>query len=137
VAWVFRHFPLDQLHPTKARLEAIASECASELAGGDAFWQFANQFFALTPSNNQTDLDVVIPLIVKTLGIDQQSFDTCINSGRYETRVESDIANAIETGGQGTPWSVVIMPNGETLPLSGSLPYTSIQQFIEITLKAQ
>src|SRR3989344_3696674 len=30
VAWVYRHFPLDQLH-SKARKEAVASECASEL----------------------------------------------------------------------------------------------------------
>ena len=27
VAWVFRHFPLDQLHPVKARAVAVASEC--------------------------------------------------------------------------------------------------------------
>ena len=31
VAWVFRHFPLDQLHPVKARTEAVASECISEI----------------------------------------------------------------------------------------------------------
>src|SRR3989344_4437991 len=29
VAWVYRHFPLDQLH-TKARKEAVALECAAE-----------------------------------------------------------------------------------------------------------
>src|SRR3989344_4890477 len=31
VAWVYRHFPIDELHPVKARKEAIASECAAEL----------------------------------------------------------------------------------------------------------
>src|SRR3990172_9010082 len=57
VRWVFRHFPLDDLHPVKARKEAVASECAAELGGNDAFWKFADRFFELTPSNNRTDID--------------------------------------------------------------------------------
>jgi len=31
VAWVFRQFPLEQLHPVKAQAVAVASECAAEL----------------------------------------------------------------------------------------------------------
>lgn len=34
VAWVYRHFPIDELHP-KARKEAVALECAGELGGND------------------------------------------------------------------------------------------------------
>ncbi len=37
VAWVYRHFPLDQLH-SKARKEAVALECANEQGGNDKFW---------------------------------------------------------------------------------------------------
>ncbi|MBE0618991.1 MAG: thioredoxin domain-containing protein, partial [Burkholderiales bacterium] len=33
VKWVYRHFPLDELHPGKARKEAVASECAAEIGG--------------------------------------------------------------------------------------------------------
>src|SRR3989344_3149438 len=32
VAWVYRHFPIDSLHP-KARKESEALECANELGG--------------------------------------------------------------------------------------------------------
>ena len=56
VKWVYRHFPLDELHPVKARQEAVASECAAELGGNDAFWKFADRLYELTPSNNKTDI---------------------------------------------------------------------------------
>src|SRR3990167_11318401 len=39
VAWVYRNFPLDQLHP-KARNEAIALECAGDQGGNDPFWAY-------------------------------------------------------------------------------------------------
>ena len=44
-AWVYRHFPIDELHPVKARKEAMASECAAELGGNDAFWRYADKIF--------------------------------------------------------------------------------------------
>ena len=135
VAWVYRQFPLDQLHPVKARAEAVASECAAELGGNDAFWAFADRLFELTLSNNQTDIDTVIPKIADEMGLNSAQFEACRISGKYDKRVESDIANAIATGGQGTPWSVIIAENGRTFPLSGAQPYTSVKQLIEIVLK--
>ncbi len=39
VAWVYRHNPLDQLHPN-ARMKANAVECVAELAGEDTFWKY-------------------------------------------------------------------------------------------------
>lgn len=134
VAWVYRHFPLDQLHPKNARVEAVASECVNEIGGSDAFWKFADRFFELTPSNDQTDVTTVIPQIVQELGIDAQNFADCMNSGKYDQHVESDVANAVETGGRGTPWSIVIAPNGKTFPLSGAQPYASVKQLIDIAL---
>lgn len=41
VAWVYRHLPLEQLHPN-AKTIAQASECVSELGGTDKFWEFAD-----------------------------------------------------------------------------------------------
>lgn len=44
VAWVYRHFPLPQLHP-KATQAAEASECAWEQGGNEAFWKYADKVF--------------------------------------------------------------------------------------------
>lgn len=44
VAWVYRHYPLDQIHPY-ARPAAVASECVTEIGGEEAFWKFADAVF--------------------------------------------------------------------------------------------
>jgi len=54
VAWVFRHFPLTNLHD-KAPLEAEASECANELGGNTKFWEYINLLEKITPANNGFD----------------------------------------------------------------------------------
>ena len=135
VAWVYRHFPLDQLHPVKARKEAVATECAAELGGNDAFWKYADRFFELTPSNNQTNIDIVLPQIAKEIGLDEAKFSSCLSSKKYDAHIESDIQNAVATGGNGTPWSIVVAPNGKKYPLSGAQPYASVKQLIDLALQ--
>ncbi|MBP9819097.1 MAG: thioredoxin domain-containing protein [Candidatus Pacebacteria bacterium] len=39
IAWVYRHFPLDSLHP-EARTKAEATECVAQLAGNEVFWKY-------------------------------------------------------------------------------------------------
>ena len=137
VAWVYRHFPLDQLHPVKARKEAVAVECANELGGNEAFWKFADRFFELTPSNNQTDVDTVLPQIAREIGLDVNEFNTCLASGKYDAHIEADVQNATATGGNGTPWSIVVDKNGKKYPLSGAQPYASVKQLIDLTLQGK
>jgi len=58
-----------------------------------------------------------------------------MNSGKFDQHIQDDIDNAVATGGRGTPWSVVIAPNGQTLPLSGAQPYSSFEQIVEAALR--
>lgn len=132
VAWVFRHFPLDQLHPVKARAVAVASECAAEQGGDEAFWKFTDGYFTVTLTNNQTDIETVIPQLIQEAGLNQSEFQTCFESGKYDERIEADIQNAITTGGRGTPWSIVIAPNGKTFPINGAQPKQAVEQLIEM-----
>lgn len=135
VRWVYRHFPLDQLHPVKARKEAAASECAAELGGNEAFWKFTDRFYELTPSNNKTDVDTVLPRIAREIGLDAAKFASCLSSGRHDRRVEDDVQNAIATGGRGTPWSLVVSKSGKVYPLSGAQPYASVKQLVDLALQ--
>lgn len=135
VAWVFRHFPLDQLHPVKARAVAVASECANEQGGNESFWEFSDRYMELTLSNNKTSIETVIPQIVQEIGLNGSVFQTCFESGKYDQHIEDDIKNALETGGRGTPWSVVIAPNGKTFPLNGAQPLETVLQLIDLASK--
>ncbi len=137
VAWVFRHFPLEQLHPVKAQAVAVASECAAEQGGNEAFWKFTDGYFDVTLTNNRTDIETVIPQLVNEIGLDQTAFQSCFTSGKYDEHIAADIQNAVETGGRGTPWSIVIAPNGKTFPLNGAQPLAAVEQLIEIARNEQ
>jgi len=133
--WVYRQFPLDELHPGKARKEAVASECAAEIGGNGAFWKFADRFFELTPSNNRTDIDTVLPQIAGEIGLDKSRFASCLDSGKHDQRVAEDVKDAVASGGQGTPWSFIVSKSGKKYPLSGAQPYETVKQLFELALE--
>lgn len=49
VAWVYRHFPLRQIHPNAQKL-AEASECVYEQKGDVGFWEYADKVFEAMPN---------------------------------------------------------------------------------------
>lgn len=46
IAWVYRQFPLVQIHQN-AMERTVASECVAKLKGNDAFWEYADLLFGL------------------------------------------------------------------------------------------
>ncbi len=87
VAWVYRHFPIDQLHP-KARKEAEASECANELGGNDKFWSYIDRLFEITPSNNGLDANL-LPQIAADIGLNKNEFETEYHRHQDRSRTAS------------------------------------------------
>ena len=134
VAWIYRHFPLDSIHPKKARNEAVASECAAELGGNVKFWEYADKIFEITPSNNKLDQSL-LPKIAEDIGLNRDKFEACLGSGRYDAHVEADLQDAIASGGTGTPYSVLIDAKGRKYPISGAQPYSAVKAVIDIALK--
>lgn len=129
VAWVYRHFPLHQIHP-KAIPEAEAAECAAELGGNNVFWTYLDRIFEITPSNNQLDL-ALLSNIAEFAGIDRAAFEECFNSRRHAQKVADDYNNAVESGGRGTPYNVIIAPDGQKTALRGALPYSSVKTVLD------
>ncbi|MEK7134366.1 MAG: thioredoxin domain-containing protein [Patescibacteria group bacterium] len=133
VAWVYRHFPLDQIH-SKADKEAEATECATEQGGNEMFWKYINRIFEVTPSNNNLD-SAQLPKIAEELGLDKAKFESCLSSGAFAAKVEEQFQSGIAAGVRGTPNSFIITKkDGKTYSLEGAQPYTTVKSVIEAGL---
>lgn len=130
IVWVYRHFPIRQIHP-KALKEAEALECAGEIGGEIKFWEYADEIFQITPSNNMLDQAELSKTAVSS-GIDKNRFEECLSSGRYSSKVESDIADAVMSGGNGTPYSVLIGPGGQKIGINGAQTRELMMQIIDL-----
>jgi protein-disulfide isomerase len=131
VAWVYRHFPIAQLHPNAPQL-AVAAECAGELGGNTAFWKYANLLFSSGSDAATFDMNQ-LPVFATEIGINRPLFEQCLADTSLATNVENDFKDALNAGAQGTPYSV-IMASGKTYPISGGQPYPAVQAVIEIVL---
>ena len=133
VAWVFRHLPKVEIHP-KAPKEAEHTECAAELGGEAKFWAYLDRLYEITPSNNRLD-PAELPRIAQHVGLTRAPFEQCLKSGRHAARVAADVADALASGAPGTPYSVIVAPNGKTYEVVGNQPYETLRLVIDIALK--
>lgn len=123
VAWVYRHFPLDSIHPY-ARKTAEASECAADQ---DMFWEFADTVFADNSVLNQ-GVDG-IKQVASSIGLNMNKFNSCLDSGKYTDKVNTDYQEGIANGVTGTPATFV---NGQLV--KGAVPFETFKQIIDSAL---
>ena len=131
VAWVYRHFPLAQLHPL-ATAKAEASECVAELGGNEAFWTFLDSLFE---QEGETLGD--LGGLAVAAGVDETAFTECVDSGRHKEKVQAQAADAQKAGGTGTPYSVIVARSGQRVPINGAQPYANVKQIIDALLGEQ
>lgn len=111
VTVVYRHFPLNQIHPN-AQKAAEASEAAGEQG---AFWEYHDYLYDNQPLWANLPPAQAREFFIEAadeLELDDEQFEADLNSGRYETAVEADLLEALELGLAGTP-SVIF--NGQLL----------------------
>jgi protein-disulfide isomerase len=123
VNWVYRHFPLASLHPNASK-KSEATECVGELGGNDKFWQYLDKLFA--ESTPVADLATS----ASSIGINQDDFQECLDSGRHTAKVKDHINQAQAAGGRGTPHSIIVV-DGQTVPIQGAQPFAQIQQMLD------
>ena len=107
-AWVFRHMPMVS-QSREAPMYALASECVADLAGNQAFWDFADDLFKrmnpLTAPGPQELID-----LAETVGASRQEFSACMRSGTLMERVEEDFDEIIAAGVKNPPHTVILTP---------------------------
>lgn len=118
VRWVYKHFPLDSIHPY-ARKAGEASECAGEQG---EFWEYLDQLFV---NQNLINNDYFGQL-AKEMGLKQAQFDSCLLEGKYADKVNDDYQEGLKYGVRGTPGNFI---NGQSIP--GAVPYEQIKAMVD------
>jgi protein-disulfide isomerase len=132
VAWVYRNFPLQQLHPSAPYI-AQAAECVAQLGGNDAFWKFTDLVFDERGTNEPTNT-ARLPEFAKTSGVSETAFNACLEKGDTKALVQEDFQEALGIGARGTPYSIVLV-GGQKIVISGAQPYSSVSQLMDAILK--
>jgi protein-disulfide isomerase len=134
VAWVYRHFPLTQIHE-KAQGAAEASECAAKLGGNDKFWEYANTLSEDSPES-LTEENLVAN--ATKIGINEAEFKACLSSDYPKQEVAKDVkdGNAIAAVDKqfGTPYNIMISKSGVQTPIKGNQPYANVKGAIDAIL---
>ena len=120
---VFRDYPGPN-HP-HAQQAAEAAQCAAEQG---KFWEYHDSLFdrqAPGTGWNYTEL-------AKEIGLNQDPFATCLNTGRYREEVTKDLHDGLKLGVTSTPTFFI---NGR--PLVGAQPFAEFQAVIDRLLKQQ
>jgi protein-disulfide isomerase len=132
VAWVYRHFPLEQLHPSAPQI-ALASECVAKLGDDEAFWKFADLVFGERGTNEPTNM-LRLPEFAKSAGVSESDFESCVSAQETKSLVEEDFANGVSIGVRGTPYSVIVVGD-QQFPISGAQPYNAVKQIVDGLVK--
>lgn len=118
IHYIWRDFPLTGIHPDSQKA-AEAGECAEDQG---KFWELHDKMFI-----NQNNLSVIdIKQYARQVGLDGNTFDRCLDSGRYENEVQADLADGIALGVRGTPTFFI---NDQLV--SGVIPKESLEQVFQ------
>jgi len=93
--FVFRHFPLDELHP-HARTASAAAEAAAKQTD---FWTMHEYLF----EHQKALADADLKRYAVELGLDSDRFAHDRTSGDVENRIDRDVASGERSGVPGTP----------------------------------
>ena len=130
VAWIFRQFPLTEIHPN-ALSHARAAECAAEAAGNDAFWRFADILF-----KNQPVVSTRYGEFANAAGIPGDAFAACFSNAAaaVDGRILADRQNALDIGAPGTPYSIILVAGKAPVVVKGAPPYDAVKLLIDEAL---
>jgi len=131
VNFVFRDFPLEDLHPASPLAHA-ASLCVAE-HGPAYFWAYHDTLFF----NQQAwvplpDSAGYLAATAEDLGIDMELYRTCLDSGRTAATVAERVAEARALTFDGTPsFQFIDNDSGDVYELVGAQPVEIFRSYID------
>ena len=118
VKLAYLDFPLREIHP-QAQSAAEAARCAGEQG---KFWEYHDALYA-----EQSKLDGPgLLAYARGLHLDEKSFQACLDSGKFKSKIDADLAQGNKVGVAGTPGFFV---NG--VFLSGARSVSDFEKIID------
>lgn len=128
VKFVYRDYPLS-FH-SAAKVSAEASECADEQG---KYWEMHDKIFGEQSKQGTGTVTygaVELKNWASQIGLDSTKFNQCLDSGKYKSEVEKDLADGSAYGVSGTPTLYI---NGK--PIVGAQPFSTFKAVIDDELK--
>ncbi|MGB6076490.1 MAG: thioredoxin domain-containing protein [Candidatus Acidiferrales bacterium] len=102
VRFVFKNFPLEQLHPW-AMTAALAGRCVYKAASSDAFMKFQDTIFenqnAITPDNAWDQITAA----AVNAGVSADALHSCMTAPETKAAIAADVAEGKSLGVESTP----------------------------------
>jgi protein-disulfide isomerase len=95
ICFVFRHFPLVEVHP----MAETAAESAEFAGAFNVFWLMHELLFANQPQLSPP----VILTLAESLGLSGQDLSEALANGTYAAKVQADFIGGARSGVNGTP----------------------------------
>lgn len=124
---LFRDFPLS-FHPM-AQVSAESARCAGDQ---DKYFLMHDKMFDEQEKQGQGTVQFTVADLkkwAKEIGLDEQKFNTCVDSGKYTKAVQDDFNAGAAAGVSGTPTFFI---NGQQLV--GAQPYSAFKAVIDAEL---
>lgn len=123
VRWVYRDFPLDNIHP-HARLAAHAAACAEEQG---KYWEMHTRIYAAQPDwSRLANAGGAFRDLAGDAGLDGGRFRGCMSAGRYQGRIEASAREGVRLGVGSTPTLIIGGRRYE-----GAQPYDRIRALVD------
>ena len=116
---VFKQYPLP-FH-SQAKMAANAALCAWEQKPAN-FWTMHDKLFADQSKLGKEGLQAT----AKSVGVDMDKFNTCLDGGKYMSMIEKDIQQGKDLGVKSTPTFFV---NGKLI--QGAQPFEAFKELID------
>ncbi|WP_232487301.1 DsbA family protein [Azotobacter chroococcum] len=119
VNWEWLHYPLG-FHSLSAVLGAQSVECVADLAGNRAFWVFIGEWFKRTQNGGKVEN---VEQLTSLVDVPVDKLKQCLDDGKYEAKVNQQMAKGKELGVTGTPTTFVIdNQTGNQMIVRGAQP---------------
>ena len=135
VKLVFRDFPIQSIHPN-ALPASVAAECANEQG------KFREMHDMLFDNQNEWNKQATVDALslfsqyATEIQLEQETFDSCLISGKYIEEIKKDLDDGKDYGVTGTPGFFVGNDQIGYVELKGAQPFDSFKKVIDAQLDA-